>query len=122
MLHYIFVCATWLIGTLGVVGAAAAVAGTVFLGPAAMMAIVQPILARFITCARCVATVVFVLSTVGAYWVGHHGEYGRGHKAALAEIAAEDSAAIGRATEMRKTWRGCRDRGGHWDQTEGTCS
>lgn len=72
MLHYVFVGATWLIGLLGVGGAVAAIAGAVFLGPTAVVAIIQPLAVKFIKCTACVVVVVFVLSTVGAYWVGHH--------------------------------------------------
>jgi hypothetical protein len=72
MLHYFFIGATWLIGTLGVAGAAATIAGLVFLGPAAVAAIVQPIFAKFIACTTCVVLTAALLSTVGAYWVGHH--------------------------------------------------
>lgn len=86
MLHTIFITATWLIGLFGVGGAVAAVAGLVFLGPAAVTAIVEPLLAKFIACTWCIVAVVFVLSTTGAYWVGHHEE----EKACrAADLAAE---------------------------------
>lgn len=57
-----------------------------------------------------------------AYGVWHHKIYRAGYIRALADIAAEDSRAINRATDLRKTWRDCRDRGGHWDQSRGACS
>jgi hypothetical protein len=72
MINQAFVVATWLIGVLGVGGAIAAVVAIVFLGPAAVIAIVEPIFARFIACRACIVVVVFVLATTGAYWVGHH--------------------------------------------------
>lgn len=121
MLHYIFVSATWLIGGLGITGTIVAVIATVFLGPTAVIAIIGPFISRFISCSRCVAAAVFVLSTVGAYWVGHHGEYRRGYDAAISNIAAEDAAAIGSALAKRDVWKECRAKNGTWDQTTGSC-
>lgn len=72
MLHYLFIGATWLIGSLGVGGAIAAIAAAVYLGPSAAMAILEPLCAKFIACTKCVVAVACVLATVGAYWVGHH--------------------------------------------------
>lgn len=57
-----------------------------------------------------------------AYGVWHHKVFRDGYDRALADIAAEDKRAIGRATELRSTWRACRDRGGRWIQTEGRCA
>lgn len=121
MLHNIFIGATWLIGILGVTGAGAAVAAVVFLGPAAFVGIIRPILVTFIACTKCVALVVFVIATVGSYWVGRNGEYKRGHVAAIAEIAAEDERTIANATEKRNVWRECKARSGQWDQSTGDC-
>lgn len=121
MIHNLFIGATWLIGILGVAGTAAAVAAVVFLGPAAFIGIVQPILVKFITCMKCVAVTVFVLATVGSYWVGRYGEYKRGHTAAIAEIAAEDAQTIASATEKRNVWSECKARNGQWDQSTGEC-
>lgn len=122
MLNTVMVVLTWAIGVFGVGGAAVATVAVVALGPAAVLAALQPILSRFFACSRCIAAVVFVLAAVGAYWVGREGEYERGHRAALAEIAAEDEGAIGEATALRETWKACRGRGGQWDQTAGHCS
>ncbi|MEY9466275.1 hypothetical protein ABH973_006688 [Bradyrhizobium ottawaense] len=70
-----------------------------------------------------IAAVVGPLLIVGtAYGVWHHKVYQRGYARALADIAAEDRRAIGAATELRKTWAACRDRGGRWIQSEGRCS
>lgn len=121
MLHNLFIGLTWLIGGLGVVGTVAFIAGLIILGPVAVRAIVVPIVEGFFACTKCVAAAVFVLATVGAYWVGHHGEYRRGYDSALAAIAAENAAAVARATELRNVWRECRDRNGQWDQTTGSC-
>jgi hypothetical protein len=71
-LHSVFIAASWLIGLLGVGGVVAAIAAVVFLAPAAVQAIVVPIFKRFIECTWCIVVVVFVLTTTGAYWVGHH--------------------------------------------------
>lgn len=72
MLHYGFIAATWLIGVGGAAGAAAAIVGVIFLGPAAVQAIIVPIFKRFIACGPCVVLTAALLATVGAYWVGHH--------------------------------------------------
>lgn len=71
-MHYVFVTATWLLGTLGVAGAAAAIAGCIFLGPVAVQTIVAPIISKFISCTKCVAVAVLILSAVGSFWIGHH--------------------------------------------------
>lgn len=70
-----------------------------------------------------IATIGGVLIAAGTlYGIWHHKVYQRGYDRALADIAAEDKRAIGAATELRKTWRECRDRGGRWIQSEGRCS
>ncbi len=86
MIHYVFIAATWLIGLFGVGGAIAIIAGLIFLGPAAVTAIVQPVITKFISCIWCIAFVVFILSTTGAYWVGVHQE---AQKCRANELAAE---------------------------------
>jgi hypothetical protein len=121
MLHNIFIGLTWLIATLGIGGAAAAVVAAVFLGPAGAIAIVEPILARFLACTFCVIATTFVIATVFAYWVGREGEYDRGYARAIAAIAGEDKDAIARATEKRGVWEQCHARNGQWDQTTGEC-
>ncbi|WP_375782924.1 hypothetical protein ACE10Z_23710 [Bradyrhizobium sp. Pha-3] len=121
MLNTLMLVLTWAIGVLGGGSVVAMIVTMVALGPAAVVGIVQPILTRFLACAMCVASVVFVLATVGAYWVGRHGEYERGYKAALAHIAVEDEQAINGAWELRQTWKDCRTRGGKWDQSTGVC-
>lgn len=72
MLHYVFVAFTWLAGFLGVGGAVAFAAACLYLGPAAVMAFVGPLISRFLACAKCVAICAAVLATLAAYWVGHH--------------------------------------------------
>lgn len=63
-----------------------------------------------------------LLAAAAAYGVWHHKVYQSGYARAIADIAAEDKRAIGAATEMRNTWRECRDRGGRWIQSEGRCA
>lgn len=62
-----------------------------------------------------------VLALGIAYGAWHHKVYKEGYTRALSDIAAEDAGAIKRATDMRSTWRNCRDRGGRWDQATGRC-
>ncbi|WP_441280071.1 hypothetical protein [Bradyrhizobium sp. 63_E2_N1_3] len=70
-----------------------------------------------------IAAVVGPIVVVGAaYGVWHHQVYRAGYVRALADIAAEDERAIGKATELRATWRACLDRGGRWIQSEGKCA
>lgn len=102
MLNYVFVAATWLIGAIGVGGAIAAVVACVVLGPATVIAIVEPIFARFIACTPCVVFVVFVLSTTGAYWVGHHQMASECHED---EVAAALQSKIDAANEDRDAAR-----------------
>jgi hypothetical protein len=86
MLHYFFIGMTWLIGAVGVGGAIATIVGLVTLGPAAVVAWFEPLLVKFLSCLWCVVAVVFLLSTVAAYWVGHHTAEGESR---AAELAAE---------------------------------
>ena len=85
MLHYVFIGLTWLIGTVGVAGAVAIIVAVIYLGPAAVLAIIEPLFARFIACIPCIVFVVFVLATTGAYWIGHHQE---AKQCKAAELAA----------------------------------
>ncbi|MCK1684232.1 hypothetical protein IVA87_33815 [Bradyrhizobium sp. 147] len=71
---------------------------------------------------KLVVAASLALAALGAYGIWHHKVFRAGYDRALADIAAEDKRAIGRATELRKTWRECRERGGQWSQTEGRCS
>ena len=63
-----------------------------------------------------------LLMLSAAYGVWHYKVYQRGYQRALADIAAEDRQAIAGATELRKTFRACRERAGRWIQSEGKCS
>jgi hypothetical protein len=53
--------------------------------------------------------------------VWHHKIFESGYEKALSDIAAEDAAAIARATQMRSVWRDCRAHNGQWDQSTGEC-
>lgn len=116
----IFTIATWLlsiIGTLGIGGAV--VAYVVF--PTVALPIIEKVAGVLLGCKWCLIVTAFVLSILASYWYGHHGEYAKGYDAALSAIAAEDNAAIQRATEMRSVWKECRSRNGEWDQSTGEC-
>lgn len=65
---------------------------------------------------------VIALGLGGGALALHHKVYEEGHEAALTEIAQENDEAIARALAKRNVWKDCRDRGGTWDQTSGTCS
>lgn len=71
-MHNVFMWATWAVAAFGVGGTVALVVALLTLGPAVVQAWLVPSLVRFLRCSACVAAVVFVLATVGAYWVGHH--------------------------------------------------
>jgi len=62
---------------------------------------------------------LLALGTMYAVW--HHKIYQRGYDRALADIAAEDKAAIAGATALRRPLVACRERGGVWIQSEGKC-
>lgn len=70
MLHTFFTALSWALGSFGVAGTVALIAAVIFLGPAATLAIVEPVLAKFFACTKCVALAAAVIATVGAYWVG----------------------------------------------------
>jgi hypothetical protein len=61
------------------------------------------------------------IAVVTIYGLWHHEVFHAGYTKALADIAAEDSQAIERATGMRATWQACRARNGRWDQATGAC-
>ncbi|UGX98216.1 hypothetical protein G6321_00025065 [Bradyrhizobium barranii subsp. barranii] len=72
--------------------------------------------------AKLIAAAVAALALLAAYGVWHHRVFQSGYDRALADIAAEDLRAIGKATELRDVWRDCRKRGGRWIQSEGKCA
>jgi hypothetical protein len=62
------------------------------------------------------------LAVLGAYGIWHHKVFQSGYDRALADVAAEDARAIGRATDLRSTWLACRKTGRRWIQSEGKCA
>jgi hypothetical protein len=57
-----------------------------------------------------------------AYGVWHHHVWRNGYDRAIADIAAADSRAIGRAKDARARLRDCTESGKRWDQSTGRCS
>lgn len=72
MIHVGMVALSWALGAFGVAGTVAVIVAVVYLGPATVLAIVQPLLSRFIACMTCVVVVACTLAIVAAYWLGHH--------------------------------------------------
>jgi hypothetical protein len=69
-----------------------------------------------------IAAVVGPLLVAGTvYGVWHHKVYSKGWNDALAAVARDDAAAVGRASKMRDQYESCADRKGAWDQTTGRC-
>lgn len=71
MLNQLFVLLTWFLGIASVLGTVGTVA-VIFLAPTMFATVIVPLLRRFLQCLPCIVAAVFVVSTVGAYWVGHH--------------------------------------------------
>ncbi|XUM19735.1 hypothetical protein ACRAVF_18900 [Bradyrhizobium oligotrophicum S58] len=112
---------TWILGIVGTLGVAGTIAAVVFF-PAVAVPIAERILQVLFGCKPCVLVVAFLVVALGSFWYGRAGQYERGHAAAIAEIAAEDSKTIARALEKREQWKNCREvLGGKWDQTTGRC-
>lgn len=111
---------TWILGIVSTLGIAGTIAALVFF-PTVAMPILEKVVAVLLSCKPCLYALAFVVSVTASYWYGHHGEYHRGYDAALSAIAAEDDAAIQRATEKRTVWKECRARDGQWDQSTGEC-
>jgi hypothetical protein len=106
-----------IIGTLGIGGA---VAAFVFF-PAVAAPIISAVTCGVLGCKPCLVAALLILVALASFWYGRAGQYERGHAAAIAEIAAEDSHTIARALEKRGEWQKCRTGGGTWDQTTGAC-
>ena len=111
---------SWILGIVSVLGVAGTVAALVFV-PAIAVPIIERIVRVLLGCAVCMWVSLLIFTALGSYWYGRHGQYERGHTAAIAEIAAEDQAAIARAVEKRAAWKECRASNGTWDQTTGDC-
>ena len=111
---------SWALAVTSVLGLGWTIAAAVFF-PTITMPIIEKIMAALLGCKWCLIVAAFVLSVLASYWYGHHGEYAKGYDAALSAIAAEDAAAIQRATEKRAVWQECHQRSGTWDQSTGEC-
>lgn len=112
---------SWILGIVGTLGIGGTIAAYVFF-PTVAVPIVERVIASVLACKACLIALAFVVGVVAAFWYGRHGEYAKGYDAALSAIAAEDSAAIQRATEMRSVWKECRlSSSGEWDQSTGEC-
>jgi hypothetical protein len=61
------------------------------------------------------------LALVGAYGVWHHEVYQSGYHAAIADIAAADEKAVGRALKLRGELQLCQASSRAWDQSTGKC-
>lgn len=115
-----FVAATWVLSVVSVLGVAGTVAAFIFF-PAVAAPIVGKVTSAVLGCKTCLVVAALVVASLSSYWYGRHGEYEKGHAAAIAAIASEDAAALKLATEKRAAWKECRQRDGEWDQTRGEC-
>lgn len=111
---------TWVLSAVSVLGVGGAVAAMVFF-PTVAVPVAEKIVQWLLGCAACLWVALVVLGALSSYWYGRHGQYERGHAAAVAEIAAEDEKAIANALEKRDVWQKCHDANGTWDQTTGDC-
>jgi hypothetical protein len=69
-----------------------------------------------------IAAIVGPLLAFGTlYGVWHTKVWHRGYDAAMAEIAADNAAAVSRASKLRDSYESCSTGGGRWDQTAGRC-
>jgi hypothetical protein len=115
-----FVIATWVLGAVTTLGVAGTVAAFVFF-PTVAAPILAKVTSTLLGCKTCLLVAAAVAIALGSYWYGRHGEYDKGHTAAVAEIAAEDQAALSRAVEARNLWKECRAKSGTWNQSTGEC-
>lgn len=111
---------TWVLTIISALGVAGTVAAMVFV-PTVAIPILTRITTALLGCKICLVVMLLIGTALGSYWYGRHGQYERGHAAAIAEIAAEDETAINHATEKREVWRQCRASNGSWDQSTGEC-
>lgn len=112
---------TWILAAVSVLGTGGAIAAFVFF-PTIAAPILEKVVGVLLACKTCLVVGLLVAASLGSYWYGRHGEYDKGHKAAIAAIAAEDAAVLKDANEKRAVWKDCRARNGAWDQSTGECS
>lgn len=111
---------TWILGVVGTLGVAGTVAAFIFF-PAIAAPIASKITTALLACKTCLVVAALVGVALGSFWYGREGEYGKGHKAAIAEIASENAETIASAVACRNVWKECRARNGVWDQATGDC-
>jgi hypothetical protein len=111
---------TWVLAAVSALGVAGAAAAFIFV-PTIAMPIAEKVVKVLLGCAVCLWVSLVIFTALGSYWYGRHGEYDKGHTAAIAEIAAEDEAAVTHALEKRNVWKDCKARSGTWDQSTGDC-
>ena len=112
---------TWIVAAVSVLGGGGAIAAFIFF-PTVAAPILEKITATLLSCKVCLAVAALIAVALGSYWYGRHGEYAKGHAAAIAAVASEDAAVLKDATEKRAVWKQCRTRGGSWNQSTGECS
>lgn len=111
---------TWVLGVVSALGIGGTVAAFIFF-PTIAAPILEKVTTAVLACKTCLIVAALVGVALGSYWYGRHGEYDKGHVAAIAEIASEDAATIANARSARNAWKECRDKSGTWDQTKGRC-
>lgn len=115
-----YVIATWVLSIASVLGVAGTIAAFIFV-PSVAAPILAKVTTAVLACKTCLVVAALVAASLGSYWYGRHGEYDKGHRAAVAEIASEDASVLKDATAKRALWQECRARSGKWDQTTGEC-
>jgi hypothetical protein len=116
-----YVVLTWVLGAVATLGVGGTIAAFVFVPTIAAPALAK-VTETLLGCTKCLVVAAFLAVALGSYWYGRHSEYDKGHIAAIAEIAAEDEAALARAVETRGVWEKCKARSGTWNQSTGECS
>lgn len=111
---------TWILGVVSVLGVGGTVAAFIFF-PAVAAPIAAKVTQAVLACKACLVVAALVAVALGSFWYGREGEYGKGHTAAIAEIAGEDAAALANATAKRNVWKECKARDGTWNQSTGVC-
>jgi hypothetical protein len=111
---------TWLLGAVGVLGVAGAIAAFIFV-PAVAVPIVTKTVDWLLGCKRCLVALAFVAVALAAFWGGHHGAYQSGVNDTIAGIARADTKLVDRARAARAKLKECEAEGGNWDQSKGKC-
>jgi hypothetical protein len=115
-----YVIATWVLGVVSALGVTGTIAAFIFF-PTVAAPILGKVMQAVLACKTCLVVAALVGVALGSYWYGRHGEYDKGHAAAIAAIASEDAATIANALASRNVWKECRARNGVWNQATGDC-